>query len=201
MGDRDSIRTVAVIVGSVSQPSLNRRLARGLEGLAADAGLRLVDVEIGELPFFGAQMQATDDYPEVGRRLKDGVDGADGLLIVTPEYNRSIPGVLKNAIDWLSRPVGESSFPGRPTAVIGTSGGAISTAVAQNHLKAILTSQGAQVLGAPEAYIRYRDGLITDDGQVTDASTREFLAGFLRSFRALIDRTDPADAEPVRGRS
>ena len=189
MHDKDSIRTVAVVVGSVSQPSLNRRLARGLEGLAADAGLRFVDVEIGGLPFFGAQMQSEDDYPDAGRALKDAVDVADGLLLVTPEYNRSIPGVLKNAIDWLSRPVGRSSFPGRPTAVIGTSGGAISTAVAQNHLKAILTSQGAQVLGAPEAYIRHRDGLITDDGQVTDASTRDFLVGFLAAFRDLIDRS------------
>ena len=189
MHEKDSIRTVAVIVGSVSQPSLNRRFARGLEGLAADVGLRFVDVEIGGLPFFGAQLQRREDYPDVGVALKAAVDGADGLLIVTPEYNRSIPGVLKNAIDWLSRPVGESSFPGRPVAVTGASRGAISTAVAQNHLKAILTAQGAQVLGAPEAYIRYQEGLVADDGQVTDASTRDFLVRFLSSFRALIDRS------------
>lgn len=189
MHEKDDIRSVAVIVGSVSKPSLNRRLARGLEGLAVDAGLRFVDVEIDQLPFFGAEMQSPDDYPEVGRAVKRAVDGADGLLIVTPEYNRSIPGVLKNAIDWLSRPEGESSFPGRPAAVIGASTGAISTAVAQNHLKAVLTSQGVQLLGEPEAYIRYEDGMVTDDGQIPDADTRAFLLDFLVSFRALIDRS------------
>lgn len=180
--------TVALIVGSVSQPSLNRRLADALALLAPDEGLELRDVAIGDLPFFGSHMESKADYPEVGRVFKRAVDGADGLLLVTPEYNRSITGVLKNAIDWASRPEGESSFPGRPTAVIGASAGDISTAVAQNHLKAILTSQGAQVLGEPEAYIKYEDGLIDDDGQVTDASTREFLQEFLRSFRSLIER-------------
>lgn len=182
-------RTVAVIVGSVSQPSLNRRLADALAALAPDAGLELRDAPIGDLPFFGAHMQSAEDYPQIGREFKRIVDGADGLLIVTPEYNRSIPGVLKNAIDWASRPEGESSFPGRPTAVIGASEGDISTAVAQNHLKAILTSQGAAVLGEPEAYIKYEDGLIDDESRATDASTREFLAEFLRSFRELIDRS------------
>ena len=181
--------TVALIVGSVSQPSLNRRLANALTGLAHDAGLRLNDIEIGDLPFFGAQMQSPQDYPQVGRAFKRAIDEADGLLIVTPEYNRSIPGVLKNAIDWASRPDGESSFTGRPTAVTGTSEGDISTAVAQNHLKAILLSQGALVLGDPEAYLHYEDGLIADDGTVTDASTREFLGEFLQAFRDLIALT------------
>ncbi|WP_127473482.1 NADPH-dependent FMN reductase [Microbacterium sulfonylureivorans] len=180
--------SVAVIVGSVSQPSLNRRLAGALAVLAPEAGLELTDVPIDDLPFFGAHMESKEDYPQVGRAFKRAVDDADGLLIVTPEYNRSIPGVLKNAIDWASRPDGESSFPGRPTAVIGASGGEISTAVAQNHLKAILTSQGAVVLGEPEAYIHCEDGLIDDQGRVTDASTRTFLAGFLASFRDLIER-------------
>jgi len=180
--------TVALIVGSVSQPSLNRRLADALMRLAPDAGLELRDVPIDGLPFFGAHMQSKDDYPQIGRAFKRAVDAADGLLIVTPEYNRSIPGVLKNAIDWASRPDGESSFPGRPAAVIGTSEGDISTAVAQNHLKAILTSQGAVVLGEPEAYIKYDEGLIDDDGTVTDAATEEFLATFLSSFHDLLDR-------------
>ena len=184
----DRVYTVALIVGSVSEPSLNRRLANALVGLAPDAGLKLVDVEIGGLPFFAAQFQSEADYPEAGRALKAQVDPADGLLIVTPEYNRSIPGVLKNAIDWLSRPEGDSSFPGRPTAVTGMSEGAVSTAVAQNHLKAILTSQGVQLLGEPEAYIQYESGLIADDGTVPDADTRRFLLEFLQAFHDLIDR-------------
>lgn len=190
MTDSHNTRTVALIVGSVSQPSLNRRLADALEVLAPDAGLELVDVPIDELPFFGAHMEKSEDYPEVGRRFKRAIDDADGLLLVTPEYNRSITGVLKNAIDWASRPQGVNSFAGRPTAVIGTSPGDISTAVAQNHLKAILTSQGALVLGDPEAYISYEEGLIDDDGRVTDASTRDFLVEFLTAFRALIDSAD-----------
>jgi len=97
--------------------------------------------------------------------------------------------VLKNAIDWLSRPEGDSSFPGRPTAVTGMSEGAVSTAVAQNHLKAILTSQGVQLLGEPEAYIQYESGLIADDGTVPDADTRRFLLEFLQAFHDLIART------------
>jgi Predicted flavoprotein len=184
----DPAYSVALIVGSVSEPSLNRRLADALVRLAPDAALELSDVPIGQLPHFGAHLQKKEDYPDVGRTFKDAVDSADGLLIVTPEYNRSIPGVLKNAIDWASRPVGQNSFPGRPVAVIGTSEGVISTAVAQNHLKAILSSQGAQVLGSPEAYIRYEDGLIDEHGEVTDASTRAFLAEFLLSFHGLIRR-------------
>jgi len=187
MTDRQDCYTVALIVGSVSKPSLNRRLANALIGLSVDAGLRFEDVPIGQLPHFGAEMQSEQDYPAAGREFKDAVDAADALLIVTPEYNRSIPGVLKNAVDWASRPMGQNSFTGRPVAVTGMSEGAVSTAVAQNHLKAILTSQGALVLGAPEAYIRYQSGMIADDGTVSDESVRAFLSSFLTAFRELID--------------
>lgn len=180
--------TVALIVGSVSEPSLNRRLADALALLAPRAELEFQDVPIGQLPFFGAHLQSKDDYPEIGSDFKAQLDAADGILFVTPEYNRSIPGVLKNAVDWASRPKGDSSFTDRPVGVIGMSKGAISTAVAQNHLKAILSAQGAAVLGRPEAYIRYRDGLIDDDGKVTDASTEKFLLSFLQAFRDLIER-------------
>ncbi|MDX2377229.1 NAD(P)H-dependent oxidoreductase [Microbacterium sp. LRZ72] len=183
-------RSVAMIVGSVSEPSLNARFGDALARLAPRAGLTITTVPIDGLPFFGAHLQKAEDYPDVGRELKDAVDGADGLLVVTPEYNRSIPGVLKNAVDWLSRPVGESSFPGKPTAVIGTSKGVISTAVAQAHLKSILASQGANLVGSPEAYIRYSEGLVDDEGNVTDADTEGFLLTFLRAHRALIDALD-----------
>ncbi|MET0736544.1 MAG: NADPH-dependent FMN reductase [Microbacterium sp.] len=189
MAERAQGFAVALIVGSVSEPSLNRRLADALTLLAPDAGLTLTDVPIGGLPFFGAHMQSEEDYPQVGRAFKKAIDGAQGLLIVTPEYNRSIPGVLKNAIDWASRPEGANSFRGRPTAVIGMSEGAVSTAVAQNHLKAILTSQGALVLGEPEAYIQYTPGLFYDDGTVTDESTEAFLRDFLTSFHDLIEKS------------
>lgn len=178
--------TVGLIVGSVSEPSLNRRFAQALAGLAPGADLAVTDIPIGDLPFFGTQYQK--EFPPVGVEFKRAVDAADGLLIVTPEYNRSIPGVLKNAVDWATRPMGESSFPGKPVAVTGASKGVISTAVAQNHLKAILTAQGAAVLGVPEAYIRIDDDFFADDGSFASDGTREFLQGFLDNFRSLIAR-------------
>lgn len=181
--------TVAVIVGSVSQPSLNRTFAEALEKLAPAAGLEFTEVAIDQLPFFGAHLQTDEHYPEVGREFKRGIDQADGILFVTPEYNRSITGVLKNAIDWASRPVGQNSFPGKPVAVIGTSKGVISTAVAQNHLKAILTSQGAAVLGDPEAYIQFTEDFLDADGGIASESTRKFLSGYLANFFDLIRRS------------
>ncbi len=181
-------RSVALIVGSASQPSLNRRLGDALTALAPHAGLELSEVRIDHLPFFGSHMASESTYPEIGRELKTAVDDADGLLLISPEYNRSVTGVLKNAIDWLSRPKGKSSFPDKPTAVIGMTKGVVSTAVAQSHLTSILTSQGAAVLGQPEAYIRYKEGLIDGHGNVSDSDTEEFLQEFLDSFRTLIDR-------------
>lgn len=180
------VYTVAVIVGSVSEPSLNRRFADALEKLGPAVDLTFRDVAIGGLPFYGTQYDK--DFPAEGRAFKEAITSADGLLIVTPEYNRSIPGVLKNAIDWASRPSGESVFPGRPTAVTGATTGAVSTAVAQNHLKAILTAQGAAVLGVPEAYIRIGDGFFDDEGAIASAGTRTFLTGYLRNFHDLIAR-------------
>lgn len=182
----ESTRTIALIVGSASEPSLNRRFADALVLLGADAGLEFRDVPIAHLPFFGRQFD--DDFPAEGWALKEAIESADGLLIVTPEYNRSIPGVLKNAIDWATRPPGRSSFTNTPTGVIGASRGVISTAVAQAHLKSILVAQGAPLVGRPEAYIRITDDFFTDDGQVASESTRRFLTGFLEALRDLVDR-------------
>lgn len=177
-------RRVGVIVGSVSEDSLNRRLAEGLERLAPDAGLTFTDIPIAHLPFYGTQFD--EDFPAYGREFKRAIEDADGLLLVTPEYNRSIPAVLKNAIDWATRPGGESSLPGRPVGVIGASKGAVSTAVAQAHLKAVLAAQGAR-LGGPEAYIRVGDDFFADDGAIASEDTREFLTTFLRALADLID--------------
>lgn len=180
--------TIGLIVGSVSQPSLNRRLATALVALAPRVDLVLQDIEIAQLPFFGTHLDG-DGFPPEGQAFKAAVDATDGLLFVTPEYNRSIPGVLKNAVDWATRPAGHSSLRDTPVAVIGTSRGAISTAVAQAQLKSILSSQGAAVLGWPEAYIRYSGELVTDDGQVTNEGTEEFLVTFLRAFHDLVARS------------
>ncbi len=178
--------TVGLIVGSVSEPSLNRRFAEALVRLAPGTGLVIREIPIAELPFYGAQYDK--DFPAVGRAFKDAVDSADGLLIVTPEYNRSIPGALKNALDWASRPSGQSSLTGKPTGVTGASKGAISTALAQSHLKSILAAQGAPLVGAPEVYIRITDDFFTEDGAIAAEGTRDFLTGFLQRLHELIRR-------------
>ena len=178
--------TVGLIVGSVSEPSLNRRFAEALVRLAPGTGLVIREIPIAELPFYGAQYDK--NFPAVGRAFKDAVDSADGLLIVTPEYNRSIPGALKNALDWASRPSGQSSLTGKPTGVTGASKGAISTALAQSHLKSILAAQGAPLVGAPEVYIRITDDFFTDDGAIAAEGTRDFLTGFLQRLHELIRR-------------
>jgi chromate reductase, NAD(P)H dehydrogenase (quinone) len=182
-------RTVGVIVGSVSTNSINRRLAHALAELAPRAGLEFVDIEIAQLPFYGTQYD--EDYPLEGAAYKAALNGVDGLLLVTPEYNRSIPAVLKNAIDWATRPSGESIFPHKPVGVIGASDGDLSTAVAQTHLKSILTSQGAALVGEPEAYIHFTDDYLDDEGAVADEADAAFLLEFLEALRDQIARFVP----------
>ena len=123
----------------------------------------------------------------------------DGVIIVTPEYSRSIPGVLKNALDWSARPYGQASFSGKPTAIIGTSQGPISTAAAQQHLKAILSHYDAPTLGQPEGYVQSTPGLFTDSGEVTNDGTAAFLESYLDAFSRLISRyAAPAEAAERR---
>ncbi|KAF1689131.1 NADPH-dependent FMN reductase [Pseudoxanthomonas taiwanensis] len=172
-------RTIAVFVGSLRKDSYNRQLARALERLAEDR-LRFDYVDIGRLPFYNQDLDG--DYPPGGVALKRQVRGADAVLFVTPEYNRSVPGVLKNAIDLASRPYGDSAFAGLPAAVIGASPGAIGTALAQQHLRNILSYLDMAVMPQPEAYIQFEDGLVDADGRVTRQDTREFLEDFVDRF-------------------
>ena len=183
-----SDRTIGYIVGSISSTSLNRRLAKALERLAPE-GTTLVEIPIKDLPFYSPDFDA--DYPQVARDFKQAIDEVDGVIIVTPEYSRSIHGVLKNALDWAARPWGQGSFNGKPTAVIGTSGGGIATAAAQQHLKAVLSHYNAPTLGQPEGYVQSTPGLFTETGEVTDDRTTEFLIGYLEAFGALVDRYAP----------
>jgi chromate reductase, NAD(P)H dehydrogenase (quinone) len=176
---------VGVFIGSLSESSINRKLARALERLAPPK-LRMVEIPIGNLPLYNYDFDA--DYPPEGRAFKEAVEGCDALMFITPEYNRSIPGALKNAIDWGSRPYGTNSFARKPAAVIGTSPGAIGTAVGQAHLRSVLTFVDAPQMAQPEAYIQFRPGLITDDGQVTDPSTEEFLRKWLAAFEVFADK-------------
>jgi len=181
-------RTIGYIVGSLSSTSINRRLAKSLERLAPE-GTTLAEIPIADLPFYSPDHDGA--FPQAAREFKSALAEVDGVIIVTPEYSRSIPGVLKNALDWSVRPYGQGSFNGKPTAVIGTSGGGIATAAAQQHLKAILSHMNAPTLGQPEGYVQTTPGLFADDGEVTDDSTAAFLVGYLEAFGALVDRYAP----------
>ncbi|MEN5116231.1 NAD(P)H-dependent oxidoreductase [Luteimonas sp. TWI662] len=169
---------IAVLVGSLRKASINRRLANALERLAADRAT-FVHVEIGDLPLYN---QDDDDAPSAQVvRLRDTVRGADAVLFVTPEYNRSVPGVLKNAIDHGSRPYGQSVWAGKPAGVLGASIGSIGSALAQQHLRNILAYLDMPTLGQPEVFLHAKDGVFDDDGGFGKAS-RDFMQGWLDAY-------------------
>ena len=176
---------VGYLVGSLARASINRRLAHALIRLAPKP-LEFHEVEFKDLPLYIYDYDA--DYPAVARAYKAAIAKADALLFVTPEYNRSIPGALKNAIDWASRPWGQNSFARKPSAMIGTSPGKIGTAVGQQHLKSILSFCNSPQMNAIEAYIEFTPGLITDGGEVTVDSTGEFLRSYMTEFHGFITR-------------
>jgi chromate reductase len=177
--------SVGYIIGSLSTESINRTLAKALVRLAP-TNLEFVEIPIRDLPLYNRDLD--DDYPPAGKALKDAIAAVDALLFVTPEYNRGVPGVLKNAIDWASRPYGTNSFAYKPSAVIGASPGRIGTAVAQQSLRGALSFCNSPQMTAPEAYIQFTPGLITDDGGVTEASTEQFLRGYMEAFGAFVTR-------------
>ena len=187
--------TVGYFVGSLAKASINRKLAVALTRLAPPQ-LQLREIPIGDLPLYSYDYDK--DYPPAGRALKDAIAAADAVLFVTPEYNRSIPGALKNAIDWASRPWGTNSFARKPSAIIGTSPGKIGTAVGQQHLRSILAFCNSPLMNAIEAYIEFTPGLITDQGEVTNDSTREFLANYMKEFHGFITRVYTAIPRPSR---
>ncbi|ANB19212.1 NADPH-dependent FMN reductase [Dokdonella koreensis] len=178
--------TVAVFVGSLRKESINRRLAKAIEKLAPSS-LAFEPVEIGDLPLYTQEFDGS--YPSQGQRLKDQVKAADALLFVTPEYNRSIPGVLKNAIDIGSRPWGTNSFAGKRAAVIGASPGAIGSALAQQHLRNVLSYLDVDTLPQPEVFVQFKEGLVEADGTITSDGTRTFLQGFVDRFAAWVGAT------------
>jgi chromate reductase len=177
--------TVGYFVGSLSRASLNRLLSKALIRLAPPA-LHMVEIPFKDLPLYSPDYEA--DYPAVAQALKGAIAAADAVLFITPEYNRSIPGGLKNAIDWASRPYGKNSFARKPSAVIGASPGSLGTAIAQQHLRSLLGYCNSPQMNSPEAYIQFTPGLITDDGQVTTPSTEQFLRAYMNEFHAFIQR-------------
>jgi chromate reductase len=169
---------LAVIVGSNRRESINRKLAQALAKLgegAFDASF----VQIDDLPMFNQDLEP--NRPESTLRLKREIEAADAILIVTPEHNRSIPAVLKNAIDWASRPYGKNSWAGKTVAVTGTSGGAVGTAVSQNELRMILTNLAGVVVGG-QVFVTFKDDLVDAQNNVTNEATRAFLQGFIDNF-------------------
>ena len=176
---------IAVLVGSLRKDSFNRRLALAVERLAP-AGFVFTHVRLDDLPLYSQDFD--DAYPTEAARLKSDIEAADALLFVTPEYNRSIPGVLKNALDIASRPWGSNSFAGKPGAVIGTSIGAAGTALAQQHLRNILSYLDVAVLAQPEVFVQFKDELIAPDGSIANESTRAFLQGFVDRYASWVQQ-------------
>jgi chromate reductase len=185
---------VGYLIGSLAKESINRKLAGALIRLAPE-NLSFSEISFRDLPLYSYDYDA--DFPLVARAFKDALKAVDALLFVTPEYNRSIPGGLKNAIDWASRPYGSNSFTHKPSAVIGTSPGAIGTAIAQQSLRSVLGFCNSPQMNAPEAYIRFTPGLITDEGGVTVDATEAFLRNYMAEFQSFIARVlsaPPRDA-------
>ena len=176
---------VGYLIGSLATKSINRLLARALVRVAPPE-LELVEIPFKDLPLYSYDYDA--NYPPAANAFKDAIAAVDAILFVTPEYNRSIPGGLKNAIDWASRPYGKNAFTRKPSAVIGTSPGKIGTAVAQQHLRSILAFCNSPLMNSIEAYIQFEEGLIGADGNVSNDSTRKFLQNFMAEFHGFIAR-------------
>lgn len=179
--------TIAIIAGSNRRESINRKLAAAL-GALLPGKVHVTFPRIDDLPLYNQDLESA--LPSAVARFKAEIAGADGVIVVTPEHNRSIPAVLKNAVDWGARPWGQNSWTDKPVFITGTSPGAIATAVAQQHLRSVLGVLGALVLGG-EAYITFRPELIDANGGIADHSVRDFLRGHLERFMALVSRIAP----------
>lgn len=179
---------LAVVVGSNRRDSINRKLALALAKLGADK-FDANFVRIDHLPMFNQDLEG--NLPPEVVRYKNELAQADGILIVTPEHDRSIPAVLKNAVDWGARPYGQNSWAGKPAFITGTSPGAIGSAIAQQHLRSVMVSLGVILMGG-EAYVTFKPNLIDERGNIADESTQKFLQGFVDRFATLVERLAPA---------
>jgi chromate reductase len=174
---------IAAIVGSLRRDSFSQRLARAMTRLPAAQGHEFAFLEIGDLPLYN---QDDDPAPPAAAvRLKREVRAADGVMFVTPEYNRSVPGVLKNALDHASRPYGDSAWAKKPAGIVSVSGGKPGAAMAQQHLRNVLAYLDMPTLNQPEAFVQWTDGLVTPTGEVGEASAG-FLDGWMMAFLALV---------------
>ena len=174
---------VAVVNGSLRKESINKKLALALAKLAVGK-LELKLVDLSDLPLFNQDLEA--DLPAAATRVKSEIQAADAILFVTPEHNRSIPAAMKNVFDWVSRPHGKSNWPGKPAALIGTYGGQVGTAIAQDHLRAMAVAQGIALMGRPEVYFVYKEGVFDAEHAVTDPAARKILEVFVDAFAAWV---------------
>lgn len=182
---------IGYFIGSLASGSINRTLSKALIRLAPD-DLEFTEIPIRDLPLYSYDYDA--DFPPEGRALKDAIAASHGILFVSPEYNRSIPGALKNAIDWGSRPWGTNSFARKPTGIIGASPGGIGTAVMQSSFRSVLSFLDAPQLNAPEAYIKFNPEVFGADGEVKDESTASFLRHYMEEYGAFVERVLAASA-------
>jgi len=182
---------IGYLVGSLASTSINRTLSKALIKLAP-AELEFTEIPIGNLPLYSSDYDA--DFPVAGREFKAAIEASDGILFVSPEYNRSIPGALKNAIDWGSRPWGTNSFARKPTGIIGASPGGIGTAVMQSSMRSVLSFLDAPQLNSPEAYIQFSAEVFTPNGDVMNEGTRTFLRHYMEEYSAFVQRVLAANA-------
>ena len=183
---------IAILIGSIRADSINLRLARAIARLGPQ-DWTWEHIAINDLPLYSQDQDSAMQPPAL--RLKQRVEAADGLLFVTPEYNRSIPGVLKNAIDIASRPYGKNSFAGKPAGVIGASIGSIGTALAQQHLRNVLAYLDVPTLGQPEAFIHFKEGLIDASGEISSQGTREFIQQWVKAYTQFVEKHVSVRAE------
>ncbi len=178
---------LAIIVGSLRRDSINRKLAEATAALVGK-DFTIDWVKLDDVPMYNGELEA--DLPAPVKRIKDQIKNADAVLLVTPEYNRSIPALMKNAVDWASRPYGASVWGGKPVAIMGATPGAIGTAAAQQHLRNVLAAVGAVTLPQPEMFITYKDGMVDDKGEFADAKTKEFVQKFVQRISAWIGQVN-----------
>ncbi len=183
---------IGYIVGSLSSRSINRVVAHAITRLAPP-GVEFVELEYSQLPVYTPD--ADSDYPAVARQWKADLASVDGVIIVTAEYLRSIPGALKNALDWSSRPWGTNSFDGKPVAIAGVSPGSIGTAAAQQHLRAILGHMNAPTLGQPEVFLRFNATDFGPDGRVANPATEKLLSRFAEAAVAHVRLHTPVTVD------
>ena len=175
---------IAVVVGSLRKASFNRQLAQAVVKMAP-AGVQFKEVAIGDLPLYN--QDADGNEAAAVKQFRDALRGVDGVLFVTAEYNRSIPGVLKNALDQGSRPYGHSVWGGKPAAVMGMSPGAAGTAMAQQHLRNVLAFLDMPTLNQPEMFLQYKEDFFTADGAVGERS-HAYVKGFVDNFVAWVQK-------------